>query len=91
MMQSKKTLAMLAPDIPLFLTFLNSLSFVDKPVWFANQRYVVTFPVSASKLDDLRMGINMVGTFVANQIKDAGFDIKKLKFQQHQLGITYCL
>ena len=25
------------------------------------------------------MGINMVGTLVANQIKDAGFDTKKLK------------
>ena len=42
-MQSKKTPAMLAPDMPLFLSCLNSPSFENKAVWFANQRYNETF------------------------------------------------
>ena len=42
-MQSKKTPAMLAPDMPLFLSCLNSPSFENKAVWFANQRYYETF------------------------------------------------
>ena len=43
LMQSKKTPAMLAPDMPLFLSCLNSPSFENKAVWFANQRYYETF------------------------------------------------
>ena len=48
LMQSKKTQTMLTPEMPLFLTCLNSLSFVDKPVWFANQRYSLIVPTYES-------------------------------------------
>ena len=62
-MQSKKTSAMLAPDMPLFLTCLNGENFENREVWFSLQR----------------MGINTVGTIVQKQIGAAGFDTKDLK------------